>query len=425
MEITDVGEVAQFLEVGIHGVDTALRLTGTFVGWTVEKALQLLKFIIARCVEVRRMPDLLKKGESRVDQLLKWNADNGFKSCVMQIDEDLADYFVEYCNENGLSYAFLKDMNKRDKCLEIVYSESQAEAFTVYIQNHRENARAFSFDKYTTNAEKEQIQKVDQAVGREVAENLKREINGDTNIKSETPKKEEQVHFDTLTKQFKHVSAVTIPLSMLSEWNQMCAVHDIQYTILRSADNDKISLAVSELDYNIVDSFLAQKKIEKENLVQFFTEHPDVELSDNMKQSARAGSNITLSDDDHFIKVDKKQIVDVNDYSVKLIVWNKEEERREYVNLPLAQIYKTNTPDKFDVLLPEKEYFKTYKQPKYKSNNEVIPQIPTKVFSGKAVAEMISHSEKYFDKQRKAAKQKSSTLSHPQPKKFVNKKKAR
>ena len=107
---------------------------------------------------------------------------------------------------------------------------------------------------------REQIQKVDQAVGREVAENLKREINGDTNIKSETPKKEEQVHFDTLTKQFKHVSAVTIPLSMLSEWNQMCAVHDIQYTILRSADNDKISLAVSELDYNIVDSFLAQKK---------------------------------------------------------------------------------------------------------------------------------------------------------------------
>ena len=44
MEMTGIGEAAQFMEVGIRGIDMALRLTGSFAGWTVEKAIQLLKF---------------------------------------------------------------------------------------------------------------------------------------------------------------------------------------------------------------------------------------------------------------------------------------------------------------------------------------------------------------------------------------------
>lgn len=53
----------------------------------------------------------------------------------------------------------MKDLNKSDECMEVVYSEAQAEAFTVYIQNHRENARAYSFDAYTANAEPDQIRR--------------------------------------------------------------------------------------------------------------------------------------------------------------------------------------------------------------------------------------------------------------------------
>lgn len=445
MEMTGIGEAAQFMEVGIRGIDMALRLTGSFAGWTVEKAIQLLKFVIARCDEARKTPEILKKGELRVDQLLKWNAENGYKSCVMQIDEDLAEDFVEYCNQNKLSYAFLKDLNKSDECMEVVYSEAQAEAFTVYIQNHRENARAYSFDAYTANAEPDQIQKVDQSISREVAENLKREVNRyGTPIEEKSPVKSEQVlsenrnvkrdpvpnvsptqvSFDTLTEQLEHVSAVTMPFAMLSDWNEMCATQSVPYTLLRStADNSELTVAVSELDYNIVDPFLKDKSLEKESLVQFFSEHPDFEPSEKMKESARAGSNIALSDNDHFTKIDKKQIVDTNDYSVKLAVWNKEAERREYINLPLAQIYKTKDPDKFQVILPEKERIKTYKQPKFKSDNETIPQIPTRTFSGKNVSEMASHTEKHFDMQRKDAKIKAPIAS--QPKKFVNKKKAK
>ena len=439
MEMTGVGEAAQFMEVGIRGVDMALRLTGSFAGWTVDKAIQLLKFIIVRCDEAKKRPEILKEGEWRADQLLKWNADNGFKSCVLQIDEDLADDFVEYCNQNKLAYSFLKDLNKSDECMEVVYSESQAEAFTVYIQNHRENARAYSFDEYTANAEPDQIQKVDQVIGKEVAENLKQELNRYDTTGLDQPEMHQevqqikpersafihtQVAFDDLAKQSEHISAVTMPFSEFSEWDQMCASESVSYAILRSADNNSITIAVSELDYKIVDPYLNRKELEKENLVQFFSEHPDIELSENMKQSARAGSNITLTDDDHFTKIDKKQIVDTNEYSVKLAVWNKAEERREYINLPLAQIYKTKDPDKFHVMLPEKEYIKTYKQPKYKSENVVIPQIPTKIFSGKEAAEMASHTEKHFDMQRKNARKKSLTAS-PANHKFVNKKKTK
>ena len=233
-----------------------------------------------------------------------------------------------------------------------------------------------------------------------------------------------QVSFDTLTEQLEHVSAVTMPFAMLSDWNDLCATQSVSYTLLRStADNSELTVAVSELDYNIVDPFLKDKSLEKESLVQFFSEHPDFEPSEKMKESARAGSNIALSDNDHFTKIDKKQIVDTNDYSVKLAVWNKEAERREYINLPLAQIYKTKDPDKFQVILPEKERIKTYKQPKFKSDNETIPQIPTRTFSGKNVSEMASHTEKHFDMQRKDAKIKAPIAS--QPKKFVNKKKAK
>lgn len=339
----------------------------------------------------------------------------------------------------------MKDLNKSDECMEVVYSEAQAEAFTVYIQNHRENARAYSFDAYTANAEPDQIRKVDQSISREVAENLKREVNRyGTPTEEKNPVKSEQVlsenrnikrdpvpnvsptqvSFDTLTEQLEHVSAVTMPFAMLSDWNEMCATQSVSYTLLRStADNSELTVAVSELDYNIVDPFLKDKSLEKESLVQFFSEHPDFEPSEKMKESARAGSNIALSDNDHFTKIDKKQIVDTNDYSVKLAVWNKEAERREYINLPLAQIYKTKDPDKFQVILPEKERIKTYKQPKFKSDNETIPQIPTRTFSGKNVSEMASHTEKHFDMQRKDAKIKAPIAS--QPKKFVNKKKAK
>ena len=196
----------------------------------------------------------------------------------MQIDEDLAEDFVEYCNQNKLSYAFLKDLNKSDECMEVVYSEAQAEAFTVYIQNHRENARAYSFDAYTANAEPDQIRKVDQSISREVAENLKREVNRyGTPTEEKNPVKSEQdlsenkkikrdpvpnvsptqVSFDTLTEQLEHVSAVTMPFAMLSDWNEMCATQSVSYTLLRStADNSELTVAGSELDYNIVDPFL-------------------------------------------------------------------------------------------------------------------------------------------------------------------------
>lgn len=41
MEITGVGEAAQFMEVSIRGIDTALRLTGNFVGWSLEQLCRL------------------------------------------------------------------------------------------------------------------------------------------------------------------------------------------------------------------------------------------------------------------------------------------------------------------------------------------------------------------------------------------------
>ena len=48
MEITGVGEAAQFMEVSIRGIDTALRLTGNFVGWSLEQLCRLAKLIISQ-----------------------------------------------------------------------------------------------------------------------------------------------------------------------------------------------------------------------------------------------------------------------------------------------------------------------------------------------------------------------------------------
>lgn len=70
MEITGVGEAAQFMEVSIRGIDTALRLTGNFVGWSLEQLCRLAKLIISQIERGKKQPEHLHIGEMRLDKML-------------------------------------------------------------------------------------------------------------------------------------------------------------------------------------------------------------------------------------------------------------------------------------------------------------------------------------------------------------------
>ena len=109
MEITGVGEAAQFMEVSIRGIDPALRLTGNFVGWSLEQLCRLAKLIISQIERGKKQPEHLHIGEMRLDKMLSYSANMGNETLLMQIDEELTDDFVQFCKDNNLSYSFLYD----------------------------------------------------------------------------------------------------------------------------------------------------------------------------------------------------------------------------------------------------------------------------------------------------------------------------
>ena len=84
MEITGVGEAAQFMEVSIRGIDTALRLTGNFVGWSLEQLCRLAKLIISQIERGKKQPEHLHIGEMRLDKMLSYSANMGNETLLMQ-----------------------------------------------------------------------------------------------------------------------------------------------------------------------------------------------------------------------------------------------------------------------------------------------------------------------------------------------------
>lgn len=147
MEITGVGEAAQFINVSINGAETVLKLTGSFVHFTGHELKELIKFFMAQ-VKSHKLLD----GELSISEIMKvCNKEKCALGC-MQIDSRIKDEFIKFCKDNKLTYSFLLDVNKNDTYEEVLYKGSQVQVFETFMASRYPLARPYTIEEYKNNA---------------------------------------------------------------------------------------------------------------------------------------------------------------------------------------------------------------------------------------------------------------------------------
>lgn len=341
MEATGVAEAAQALEVGIKGIDSALRLTGSFAGWTINSICQLVKFILNRIEKQRNSPETLSPGEMPLDKLMKYNSERREKTCVMQLDEQIQPEFIEYCRTNNLSYSFLTDVNLTDGQKEVVYSESQAEAFGVFIRKYPAKARVYSFTDYLNNATPEAVMEADKNLSEETKKTVERRYSEDV------------IPLSELSEKSLNMSAVTFSEEQYNSFKLKNP--ELSHSILLDRAG-KITVAIADADYQNTDVFLNENGLKRQNLAEFLNENrTTITPDDTLIKCARAGSNrknlksVIISD---------RQITNINKYSAFVRI--SDEGAASYISVPLDMIKKTEEDGKWNVLIPSDENIHVY-----------------------------------------------------------------
>lgn len=172
MEITGIQETAQFLSVAINGTETFFRITGKLGNWTFEK-LQALILLIWHTGQKKAHE--LKPGEVNIRKLMNICGEKREKLGLIQIDDAIMDDFVNFAKKNKITYSIMADANSTDGKKEIVYSESQAAAFQVFLKRYHEHARPYSFDEYTENARSEDLAAMSEELDMDMKADAKRQ----------------------------------------------------------------------------------------------------------------------------------------------------------------------------------------------------------------------------------------------------------
>lgn len=197
---TGIQEAAQVVGIMINGVESFLRLTGSFARFTGHELKQLFTFLYAKHKENLADPNKLAAGEVELKDLFARCNKSREKTGIMQIDERIQEDFELYAQENGLTYSYLYDANKGDGQKEIIYREGQSLAFEAFITSNNPLARAYSFDEYLENATPEAFYEAEKQIS-EAEKNI-------------IAQKTEQTAAGTPTKQ--EISTVVIEPSQIS-----------------------------------------------------------------------------------------------------------------------------------------------------------------------------------------------------------------
>ncbi len=175
MEITGVGEAAQFVQVSFAGAETVLKLSGSFTAWSIEQLKSLIILLFHGIEKVRNHKRQLAKGEVSIDKMLKYCDKNRERAAIMQIDERIKDDFIKFCDDNKLTYSFLTDVNKDDGKVEIMYRSGQRVVFEAFIMSHPELASAYSLKDYVSNMSQEDFLEAYEELsqdGKDIAANI-------------------------------------------------------------------------------------------------------------------------------------------------------------------------------------------------------------------------------------------------------------
>lgn len=402
MEITGVGEAAQFMEVSIRGIDTALRLTGNFVGWSLEQLCRLAKLIISQIERGRKQPEQLRPGEMRLDKMLKYSAEMGNETLLMQIDERIEEDFVQFCKDNNLTYSFLYDCNKGDGFKEIAYNEDQATVFGVFIRKYAPNARAYSWDNYMENATEADFIEMEQEMSKDARRQVERAYSSDR-VKS----------FSDLKQKSEYMSVFTIPAESYAQFAVFAENGQIDHSILMDYDN-QVSIAVTDMDYDKIDAYLKENQLSKQNLAEFLTEHFDYIPDTAMIEVAKKGSNIDIdTGKDRMIALDTRQLAEINEYAAKIRIQYQGTDA--FVNIPLDMLYADQNLNQLSVIFPSAEQFHVVEEAAYTKQvdgkSQSIMQKPLATLTGEELTDRAIEQKKIYEERRVALQQQNVKMA--------------
>ncbi len=402
MEITGVGEAAQFMEVSIRGIDTALRLTGNFVGWSLEQLCRLAKLIISQIERGRKQPEQLHPGEMRLDKMLKYSAEMGNETLLMQIDERIEEDFVQFCKDNNLTYSFLYDCNKGDGFKEIAYNEDQATVFGVFIRKYAPNARAYSWDNYMENATEADFIEMEQEMSKDARRQVERAYSSDR-VKS----------FSDLKQKSEYMSVFTIPAEFYAQFAVFAENGQIDHSILMDYDN-QVSIAVTDMDYDKIDAYLKENQLSKQNLAEFLTEHFDYIPDTAMIEVAKKGSNIDIdTGKDRMIALDTRQLAEINEYAAKIRIQYQGTDA--FVNIPLDMLYADQNLNQLSVIFPSAEQFHVVEEAAYTKQvdgkSQSIMQNPMATLTGEELTDRAIEQKKIYEERRVALQQQNVKMA--------------
>lgn len=163
MEMTGVAEAAQFINVSINGTETILKLTGSFVHFTGHELKELIKFFMAQH-KAHTHNKALKPGEVKIADMMDICSKNHEQLGCIQLDLRIKDEFIQFCNDNGLSYSFLLDVNKNDNFEEVIYRGSQAPVMETFLASRYPLAKPYSLEEYRDNATVEGFYEAEQLI---------------------------------------------------------------------------------------------------------------------------------------------------------------------------------------------------------------------------------------------------------------------
>jgi hypothetical protein len=163
MEMTGVGEAAQFMNVAVSGGAAvgnfgleAIKLSASGLHFTLS---QLKKFVLFIAATIKKQAAHMSPGEVGIEKLIKNCNNSNSKIGLISMDRANEKEFSDYCQQHGLAYSKLVDVDDKSGKIEVAYNADQSQSifFEKYMREHSDHAKPYSFVEYVDKATDEKV----------------------------------------------------------------------------------------------------------------------------------------------------------------------------------------------------------------------------------------------------------------------------
>lgn len=407
MEITGINEAAQLINVSINGIETTLKLSGSFLNWSLNQVKSIAKLIAA---QVHKKSEELAPGEMLFGDMLKKMSKNGMKPALYNIDDDIMPEVTQKLRDMGVPFSIFPDVNLSDGKGQIMVPDSYngsmlalSNSFNIYDGPDRHIAISrTSLQEYVSNGDPNLI---DDLVKRTLDDEQQKELNNYLELGYENtpdslenwgdrygeilvlnnlnPDLSSDIEND-VRKYFsdKQISAVKLPNDSNG---RTCFLFDSSRSAeVRELFNDGV-IPVTSYMQNIND---------KDSLSDWFRNKTNNSVLENLQQKGISPKVFEDTDDewieDVVIPADKLEgrFIDSNKYSVRLKLLDGYTPANEcYADIPKNRLSKDKDGNYHIKLLSKEKIYLSYD-----------PNISSKIIDKKDVAVISGRNVNQFNK---------------------------